>query len=195
MPPPSTKPNHAKTYPSPTAFITHLLTTYPHTRISLILCLSPTTAHLRLPRTLQTISAARNILVTFVPTPSLFRATVASLQDKRPEEIGVLAVWGLVRAHWIAGSEEWWAGGIGRGVAAVVDVAGCGWVFGEGVFEQGGEEGDEGAGSEDGNGGGGGEEWWGAEVPVLVGGGRSTDVARVFGKWCIVEGAGEVVDG
>ncbi|PUU77503.1 hypothetical protein B9Z19DRAFT_890920, partial [Tuber borchii] len=178
-------PRHAKTHPSPTAFITHLITTYPHSRISLIICLpSPATAttmppFLRLPRTLQTISAARNILVAFAPTPPLFRATVASLQDKGLEEVGVLAVWGLVRAHWTAGSAEWWAGGIGRGIAAVVEVAGCGWVFGEGAVEEEGEEG----GDEDGDG----EEWWGAEVPVLVGGDRSTDVAGVFGKWCFVE--------
>ena len=105
-----------------------------------------------------------------------------SLQDKRREEVGVLAVWGLVRAHWTAGSAEWWAGGIGRGIATVVEVAGCGWVFGEGVVEE--EEGGEG---EDGDGDGDGEEWWGAEVPVLVGGDRSTDVAGVFEKWCFVE--------
>ncbi|PUU74355.1 hypothetical protein B9Z19DRAFT_458903 [Tuber borchii] len=118
---------------------------------------------LRLPRTLQTISAACNILVAFAPTPPLFHATVASLQDKGREEVGVLAVWGFVRAHWTAGSAEWWARGIGRGIATVAEVAGCGWVFGDG------------------------EEWWGAEVPVLVGGDGSTDVAEVFGKWCFVE--------
>ncbi|PWW79982.1 hypothetical protein C7212DRAFT_349911 [Tuber magnatum] len=179
-------PRHAKTHPSPIAFITHLLTTYPHSRISLILCLPQTTTipFLHLPRTLQAISTARNVLVAFAPTPLLFRATVASLQNKGREEIGVLAVWGLVRAHWMAGIAEWRAGGIGRGVAAVVDVAGCGWVFGEGVVE---EDGDDGGSNEGGHGNGGGEEWWGAEVPILVGGERSTDVAGVFGKWCLVE--------
>ncbi|KAG0639539.1 hypothetical protein HOY80DRAFT_886153 [Tuber brumale] len=184
----SARPNHAKTHASPAAFVTHLLTTYPHSRITLILCLPPHPHPLpRLPRTLRTISAARNVLVAFAPTPPLFRATVASLLDKGREEIGVLAVWGLVRAHWVAGSTEWWAGGIGRGIAAAVEVAGCGWVFGEGAVEEGGENGDDGGGSEGGDGDGDGEEWWGAEVPVLVGGERSTDVAGVFGKWCSVE--------
>jgi len=87
----------------------------------------------------------------------------------------------------MAGTTEWWAGGIARGIATVVEVAGCGWVFGEGVVEEeeGGEDG--GSGEEDEGGDGDGEEWWGAELPVLVGGDRSTDVAGVFGKWCLVE--------
>ena len=97
-------------------------------------------------------------------------------------------MWGLVRAHWTAGAAEWWAGGIGRAIATVVEVAECGWVFGEGVVEEeGGEDGGGGEGDGGGDGDGDGEQWWGAEVPVLVGGDRSTDVAGVFGKWCFVE--------